>query len=77
MFNIGERVICINNSGYEEALFLNNTYTIMSKMKSIIYHEDLLEFYELSGAFYQYRFISTKEQRKKKLEKLCLKTEID
>jgi len=74
MFKVGNRIVCINNEGYENHLKINESYIIQKIITKtgliiLLNHEKC--------AFGIYRFISVVEQRKQKLEKICSKLEIE
>ena len=62
-YNEGERVVCIDNFGVEDCLVLNQVY-VVSYGKTARSDEDYI------NGYYENRFISIKEYRKRKLEKI-------
>jgi len=80
MFKRGDKVVCIDAS---EDITPYEPYKNLKKYNSYIIHDD--NFYNtksvtltnVKGAFRITRFISIKEYRKLKLNKLCLNQEIE
>jgi len=70
MFKVGDKIICINNSGHND-LILNKTYIF----KCLEYDDDrLINIHGVNGPYHIERFIlDVKQLRKEKLQKLCLK----
>ena len=76
MFEIGDKVVCINNTDKEHLLNLYQIYEVKKNMSvpgKTIYVINLKN--EPINFYQNYRFISLQEYRKIKLEKLkeCLK----
>ena len=85
MFKIGDKVVCINDKGVNKTdnpfssnlkleVIKNDTYTIKSIYTT--YDTCRVELYELMELYYADRFISLKEYRKQKLNRLCSSQEI-
>ena len=81
MFNVGDRVVCINNGSYgdnKSVLSLYETYTvysvrdIWSKTNGKMYNIVNLVGLESMG-FNQKAFVHVADFRKQKLEKICSK----
>jgi len=74
MFNVGDRVKCIDASG--QSLLIKGNYYIIKKMNS---GSRLIGFdFDDDSSWYAWRFeIDIKVQRKEKLEKICLSQEIE
>ena len=74
MFEVGDKIVCIDDSDTSGHLRLYGVYTIdvfTPKMKNIITLKGReFEFYNIN------RFVSLSEYRKIKLKKICLKLEI-
>ena len=71
MFVVNEKLVCIDNQ-HSESLIVGKVYTVKSFYSSV---GDIV-FVTLEESnhrqFYQKRFISLKEYRKRKIESLCL-----
>ena len=89
MYKVGEKLVCIKSTNYGKGFYdivINNIYTITAVN---IYHEDGDDdesiYYNINGqksdfgaeSKYSKNFISMKEYRKQKLNKICLNQEIE
>jgi hypothetical protein len=87
MFNVGDRVICIDlehrncdkNRFYHydlENLKLYETYIVSNILSTNTEPNSMCQLVMVSGFFDNFRFVSVKEYRKQKLNKICLNQEI-
>ena len=78
MFKPGEKVICIDNTYYKDCLTINKIYIVKFSSECCDFdyinrlYIEVLDGTNVIGANSD-RFISLKEIRKQKLEKICLK----
>ena len=72
MFKPGDKVICIKKDIFFENLIVGKIYTIEN-----VYGDDTISTPELYYTYPSYCFISLKEYRKQKLQKICLSQEIE
>jgi len=72
MFEVGDRVICIDSSNSANSLELYKSYYITK----VHYINKYLYVTINDKTFYPIRFISVLDYRKQKLKKICLKLEI-
>ena len=70
MFKVGDKVICIDNSGASGSLEKNVTYVVTKKENE----NCCIQVSGFGGGWFSERFIlDDKEQRKQKLNRICLK----
>jgi len=63
-FNIGDKVVCIDNNGWDNYFSINKILTVKNIDRVYV------EFEEVNGIYVNIRFISTNYYRKLKLQKI-------
>lgn len=76
MFKPGDRVICKNNEGLEFALTVDKIYTVISIDKHFKTFQIMADYKKTSYFTHSIRFISLRQERSRKLKKICSNQEI-
>ena len=76
MFKPGDRVICIDISDSDNLTY-KKVYTVLDVICDYKDYVDILDDNGNQNTFYKKRFISLKDYRKQKLNKICLSQEIE
>jgi len=76
MFKVGDKIVCFDDGRIDGQYILtkNNVYTVSGMQSFAQWGEDLIIVEGFNSfKFSQKRFVSLKEYRKNKLNKICLK----
>lgn len=70
MFKVGEKVVCIDNSGERDRLELYHVYTIKKHYWDEYNDQPVIDVMENNVRWLSERFITLKKYRKEKIKKL-------